>query len=950
MLKLTNVIKTYITKSGDTHALNDVSLDFLDNGLVFVTGASGSGKTTLLNVIGGLDDFNSGDVSLNGRSFSNFSKNEYDSYRNTFIGIIFQEYNLLNEFTVEQNINIANELQGNKLEKADVDDILKKVGLEGFGKRFPDQLSGGQKQRVSIARALIKDPKIILADEPTGALDSKTGTQIMDILKSLSKNKLVIIVSHDLELAEKYADRVIKLKDGKVVEDVEITDVEIKGNFYDDKNQLTVKTGVELKNDETEKILNAIREKRKIISTELNSIKQKTPTKSLKTNDVNEDGGKLIKSKMKAKSALLLGFKTLKVKPFRLILTILLSIVAFTLFGVFDTVSSFNQTDIISNTLKDSDYNSIVASIEYRQKEKGDYAIKLSQQGINDISKKTSYNFNGIYDVSQNNTPSKINIAAKNTVLKGQYYYYDAITGAIPFSYNQIKNNVIQGYDYKIIHGIYPQLRYDQNGKVDVNSVYEIGISTFMLDCINRYAVDLNGVVNYNGNIINEYKDFLGKTIEIGYGDNLIKFVITAIIDCGDIPSKFDFMKDEWSFNVPENIYDEYRTYINSSPLTCVFVADGFIEEYTKIRNTALEYRVEPSTFNVISQNNSYSVKNSFYNIKDYNNQNKILFFDNERNNVTNQHLDYGEVIINARDLQYIFKNEISFLPGVYYDNARDYLTQISMVSSSFENRKEYLFKFLDLVGGVGDDNDSIEFIKTTSVDKTETNKIYKIVGIYFSIGDNSLISSSGKTWNQLMLGDSSLNALGVFSGQGYYTRIIAPTQRAGCYEVAKLMTNVDGICLDWYNNYVLQMVSDNHVMFQQFFDLFFYVSIVFALFSMLMFLNYIATSIMEKKQSIGVLRALGCAKKDIFAMFIFETLIIALIDTIFACIFTRFGSIIVNNYIRNVMNIPINFSAFGFRQIGVISLFSILSAVLSALIPIFKINKEKPVDLIRKL
>ena len=949
MLKLTNVMKTYTTKSGKTHALNDVSLDFLDKGLVFVTGASGSGKTTLLNVVGGLDDFNGGDVSLNGRSFSQFSKAEYDSYRNTFIGIIFQEYNLLSEFTVEQNINIANELQGHKFDRINIDNILKMVGLEGYGKRFPDQLSGGQKQRVSIARALIKNPKIILADEPTGALDSKTGTQIMDILKSLSKNKLVIIVSHDLELAERYADRVIRLKDGKVIEDVEINEVEIKGNLYKDKNRLIVKTGVNLEENETEQILTAIREKRRVVSIEQNSIKEKVPTKVLNFSSDNQNDAKLIKSKMRAKSALLLGFKTLKVKPFRLIITILLSIVAFTLFGVFDTVSSFNQTDIISNTLKDSDYNSIVASLEYRQSDKGDYAMKISQEGIDDLSKTTSYNFKGIYDISLKNTSAKLNLTNKNTVLKGQYYYYDAINGAVSFSYNEIKDRVIQGYNYEIIHGNYPQLRYNQKGELDVDSVYEIGISTFMLDCIQRFVIDLNGVVNYDGEVITEYKDFLGKKIEFGYGDNLQQYVITAIIDCGDIPSKFDFMKNEWSFNVPSNIYDEYRTYINSSPLTCIFVADGFVEEFSKIRNTALEYHTEPSTFSAVVQNNVYAVKNSFYNVNDYLNQNKILFFDNERNNNSKESLGYGEVLINAKDLQYIFKDEVSFLPSAYYNTAKSYLSQIQF-STSYQTRKDALTNFINLVGGLGDDNSSIEFSKVTTKNNLETNNVYKVVGIYFSIGEYNSITSIGKTWSQLMLGESSLNALGVYIGQGSYTRVIAPTQRAGSYEVARLMTCLDGVGLVWYDNYVLQMVSDNHVLFQQFFDLFFYISIVFALFSMFMFLNYIATSIIEKKQSIGVLRALGCAKKDIFAMFISETLIIAVINTIFACIFTSIGSMVVNNYIRNVMNISINFSSFGFRQIGVISLFSILSAVASALIPIFKINKEKPVDLIRKL
>ncbi len=220
MLEIRNLTKVYKTKGGvAVRALDDVTLSFPEYGMVFLLGKSGSGKSTLLNVAGGLDAPDSGEIIVKGKSSKKFSAADFDSYRNTYVGFIFQEYNILNEFNVEQNVALALQLQGKKSDKESVDALLKEVDLNGLGKRKPNTLSGGQKQRVAIARALIKQPEILMADEPTGALDSATGKQVLDTLKKLSKTKLVIVVSHDREFAETYGDRIIELADGKVISD-----------------------------------------------------------------------------------------------------------------------------------------------------------------------------------------------------------------------------------------------------------------------------------------------------------------------------------------------------------------------------------------------------------------------------------------------------------------------------------------------------------------------------------------------------------------------------------------------------------------------------------------------------------------------------------------------------------------------------------------------------------
>ncbi|MBR2874810.1 MAG: ATP-binding cassette domain-containing protein, partial [Clostridia bacterium] len=177
MLEIRHLNKTYKSENGkNVKALKDVNLSFGDSGLVFILGKSGSGKSTFLNVVGGLDSFDSGEIVIDGKSSATFSRSDFDSYRNTYLGFIFQEFNVLDNFTVAKNIMLALQLQQKPATDKEVEDILKLVDLEGYGKRHPYELSGGQKQRVAIARALIKSPSIILADEPTGALDDNTGT------------------------------------------------------------------------------------------------------------------------------------------------------------------------------------------------------------------------------------------------------------------------------------------------------------------------------------------------------------------------------------------------------------------------------------------------------------------------------------------------------------------------------------------------------------------------------------------------------------------------------------------------------------------------------------------------------------------------------------------------------------------------------------------------------
>lgn len=221
MLKLKNISKKYVSGSFIQNALNNINLNFRSNEFVSILGPSGSGKTTLLNIIGGLDRYDSGDLIINGKSTKNFNNKDWDSYRNNSIGFIFQSYNLIGHMSILSNVELCMTLSGvsKKERRKRAIDALDKVGLKSHLHKKPSQLSGGQMQRVAIARALVNNPDIILADEPTGALDSKTSVQIMDLIREIAKNKLVIMVTHNPELAKEYSTRIIELKDGVKISD-----------------------------------------------------------------------------------------------------------------------------------------------------------------------------------------------------------------------------------------------------------------------------------------------------------------------------------------------------------------------------------------------------------------------------------------------------------------------------------------------------------------------------------------------------------------------------------------------------------------------------------------------------------------------------------------------------------------------------------------------------------
>ncbi len=573
MLEVLHLTKIYKTKGGaEVRALDDVSLRFPERGMIFLLGKSGSGKSTLLNVTGGLDAPTDGEIIVKGRSSKSFTAGDFDSYRNTFIGFIFQEYNILNEFTVEDNIALALELQGKPKDREAVAKILDDVDLTGYAKRKPNTLSGGQKQRIAIARALIKSPEIIMADEPTGALDSATGKQVFDTLKKLSRDKLVIIVSHDRDFAEQYADRIIELKDGKVLSDVSKTEEErqhISENVTAVGDTLTIKSGAELSEDDFKEIKSFLKRTERDVVIATGERDVKTFREAAR---ITDDGGRevfrdtdgseiaarrvfspeesqFIRSKLPMRHAVKIGISGLKTKPIRLAFTALLCTVAFIMFGVLSTMMLYDSDATLKKTLTDSSLDMMSLKKEYKTVEKYYQSGTLTDEYVG--SRYTYFTKDEIEEFARTYGSSvfgAIDAHASFSVQASSKYWTNEVRS---FAYLEDNHTLLS----KVVAGSYP----DTSGEIMISSY----MANVMLNCKPYDAKSGSPITVTN---INE---LVGKSISLGGTE----YTVSGIIESPELPAKFDVLKEDGTSQNYSLEYELERALGDSYYLT-VFVTE----------------------------------------------------------------------------------------------------------------------------------------------------------------------------------------------------------------------------------------------------------------------------------------------------------------------------------------------------------------------------------------
>ncbi len=554
MLEIRNLTKIYRSKTGEeVKALDNVSVSFPDRGMVFILGKSGSGKSTLLNVMGGLDSYDNGEFIIKGKSSNDFGGSDFDAYRNTFIGFIFQEYNVLDDFTVGANIGLALELQGKKATDEAVNGILSQVDLLNYAKRKPNELSGGQKQRVAIARALVKEPEIIMADEPTGALDSNTGKQIFDTLKELSKEKLVLIVSHDRDFAERYADRIIELADGKIIEDVTKHEHQAErvsdGVHRINDHILRIESGYKLTAKDLE-MINAYLAKNEgdvllsgdgRVNEELRSaagiskdgattVFEGTSEADVVTKSYTKEDARFIRSKLPMKNAVKMGSSGLKHKKFRLFMTILLSFISFAMFGLSSSLAAYEKIEAATSSIIDSQIRSAAVTLGVRRTttwDDGDSYTSHDGHGLNEddiawLKQETGLEFVPVFTgKAQNDKWSSDN-------------GFDITEMLLNYSSNTVYNGKLSGFvDVKSI--VLPA-EYTVTGALPTKAG-EIAITDFMYRQFKQYGFISDGVEIKPENLATP-NDIIGKTFTIsrigynhlGEGSNF-KFKIVGVID-----------------------------------------------------------------------------------------------------------------------------------------------------------------------------------------------------------------------------------------------------------------------------------------------------------------------------------------------------------------------------------------------------------------------------------
>ncbi len=947
MLETKDLCKTYKPKKGvPVTAVDHVSLRFPEKGMVFLLGKSGSGKSTMLNLLGGLDSYDGGEIIIKGISSKDFSQQRFDSYRNTYVGFIFQEYNVLEEFTVGANIALALELQGRTATDEELNRILTAVDLAGYGSRKPNELSGGQKQRVAIARALVKNPEIIMADEPTGALDSNTGRQVLDTLKKLSTEKLVIVVSHDREYAEQYADRIIELADGKVIRDVEALHTEEDGQ---EKRLVFRSTSIEIPAD-----YHLTEEDRIQINEYLDNLRSGAsmmlPSASQRFQETDEsripvqDGSKfsLIKSKLPMKSAFKIGCSSLKHKRFRLVMTILLSVAAFTMFALVDTFSSYDHIRACTDSLIDSEVNYISVNKSVKRGSGLDewwssWGYKLSEQDMKDLSADTGLDVTGIF----------IPRGARLSFTSQYDPEYEFTKGSYTVNLNhfcgfaEITEDFIKDQGFELIAG-----------KVPDGSKNEIAVSAALCETFikagyhapltdeemeNSYTVDektgeMKSTLKYEK--IGSALDMVGKVFLL----NGTEYTVSGVVDTHFDLSRYDSLLEDDERNSTAQellnymLYSEYSTAVNYSLTGCAMVGKGAVEKMV---------REEPRYFEVTdgglwmyqSEETDVWLNISADNLTTLENApaDDIVWMNGKKDK-----LEDGDFVISlnsiyigssssATEMEYSMKLQ-GFLTGETEPTAKDVK---DLLNSAGGSTLVYNLYYSDPeTGEWTDDYDAQNKVNIVGFIKPDSRYSAATV-VSQSIADKLIRDQDG-------VYDTAVGGM--------------PESRAEVEDFVRYCyRNNENVRVRYeLNNAVTYELDTVNTVLKVLAKVFLYIGLAFAVFAALLMANFITTSIHYKRQEIGILRAIGSRSNDVFRIFFSESFVIAMINFVISALLCFAGVTVINLVLRKFAGVLITVLHFGIRQVLLLLVISVAIAAIASFLPVRRIAAKKPIDAIR--
>ena len=996
MLSIKNITKNYGKKeSALVRALKGVNIDFPDKGMVFLLGRSGSGKSTLLNIIGGLDSADDGEIIVKGVSSKNFTPADFDSYRNTFIGFVFQEYNLLNEFTVKQNIALAMQLQSKQISDEELEHTLELVDLAGLKDRYPNELSGGQMQRVAIARAIIKNPEIVLADEPTGALDSATGKQIFDTLKKLSKTRLVVVVSHDRGFAEEYADRIIELSDGEVVLDVSKNTLDNSSstqnvNLISD-DIITIKDWSKVSDEEVKKIIDLMKKNGKetiitssekhtqqikqVLDIEDNSSKKFVKTKKEDTPEYKGEKAKFIKSKLPFSRALKMASSSLKVKPFRLIFTIILSVIAFTLFGITSTLMLYDPNYSVINAMQNTSYESVALEKKYdanyqtvqykddatatigtdmtvelkgayKQSELdklNDNSVGLKFAGVMDLG---YYSYTSLTTGKYNSREYKI-----PTVLKSRYLDYYCVTKLIGFT--DCGNEFITKNGFtSLANGYYPR------------NYGEIAIPEYVFDMY-KYASNLTTL---GISPLENPQDILGETITF----NGLSFVVTDVYKVGVIPEEFKPLKDKQSFldtYQKNQLKKELTDLIEYSFHTVGFVSENFYDYYKDLNVTV----GSKSAFGMHIKRETEEVERGDYvsvytpsSISDY--AELVSFYDLDGNVVDYDDSENGVYLCLHNIVLEKYKDIRDKLkPSIENNTAND--SQIELYDAVNTYGRQPTFDKAILIYKALRENQEYGLNMPSYYQAKNYKgeiKILTVKGIYLISKGQQPFNSQKKFFISDTLFDNFSYMFSKINGNNinYFDKYTTNYDLDAFNEkYSFVITKTDNTREQTAFMFNTAMANSKNVMLNDVYDLsvevagifnemklgFLVAGLVVGLFAVLMLYNFISVAIENKKNEIGILRAVGASGGDVFKIFITEALIITSICFVLSSILSVIACSVINT-IAVASIVKISFLNFRFINVLFLLLTSIIIAFVGTFLPVLKASKCSPVESIKAI
>lgn len=986
MLEALHLTKIYKTKGGaDVKALDDVSIVFPEKGMVFLLGKSGSGKSTLLNVCGGLDAPTSGAILVKGKSSEKFSQSDFDSYRNTYVGFIFQEYNILNEFTVEDNIALALELQGKPKDKKVIADLLEQVDLTGFAKRKPNTLSGGQKQRIAIARALVKSPEIIMADEPTGALDSATGKQVFDTLKKLSKEKLVLVVSHDRDFAEMYGDRIIELKDGKIVSDVTKTQEQqqaLTENISIVGDTLCVKNGADLSEKDFEEIKAFLSKTDKdiIIAAGERDVKAFKEVSHIKENgeqevfkdsaeipfeqtEYNPKETKFIRSKLPLYHAIRIGVSSLRTKPIRLFFTILLCTVAFTFFGLLSTMTFYDSEATFKQSVQEANFSLVKMEKYYEVIEKYVFDGEENEWSYNNETRFTDDELLEYGKIFGENAFGGVTSWASYPIQNklGEYWLNDL--GC--FAYLQEGNALRQQ-----INGRYPE-------KDD-----EI--------CISSYSAE----VLYN---CKTYDQSTGKYIELTKPEDIIgnkitiegtTYTVVGIMDSGEIPEKYDVLKESdgtdyqlsnsFRYELQDGLHlvafvtkekmaeigennswtmSEFDSQRMVATITLGAAKNPVFPEYPNVAYGSFEKHVKADLISWLVADKTAPAENEvvvarplFYNLvmEVYSKEvNAAWETGNEYRakkaeeivELTNQLINGGIDVENKETKKWEFKEFTE------EEKIQKYNTLLTTLQKEKKPLTLAVRLFNDWDGLSVGETKEFTIVGVLNSDKTQdTEKIFFTQGTVNTIWEEqkTLVGSYSEYTTNFVEPDNVVYGMLFLP----YDHSVEQTEMLwDIYKQDEYSADGSKVALTSTLISNLEMVDST---IKELSKVFLYVGIVLAVFAALLLSNFISISISYKKQEIGILRAVGARSFDVFKIFFSESFVIAAICVAISVAASLSLCVVINEELISLINASL--LVFGINSLAVLIAVAFVTVVVATFLPVWSAAKKKPVESIRAL